>query len=43
VKPLAKTLLKSFGSFAEVLAAPAQRLAEIRGLGEAAITDLKIV
>jgi DNA repair protein RadC len=43
VKPLAKALLKTFGSFAEVLAAPAQRLREITGLGEAAITDLKIV
>ena len=43
VKPLAKALLKTFGSFAEVLAAPAQRLGEISGLGEAAITDLKIV
>src|SRR5690349_23126055 len=40
---LAKTLLKTFGSFAEVLAAPTQRLAEIKGLGESSITDLKIV
>ena len=43
LKPLAKKLLETFGSFAEVLAAPPQRLAEIKGLGEAAITDLKIV
>ena len=43
LKPLAKTFLKTFGSFAEVLAAPAQRLAEIKGLGESSITDLKIV
>src|SRR6516162_6649965 len=43
LKPLAKPLLKTFGSFAEVLAAPAQRLAEIKGLGESSITDLKIV
>ena len=43
LKPLCKTLIEKFGSFAEVLAAPPQRLAEIKGLGEAAITDLKIV
>src|SRR5271155_4067727 len=43
VKPLAKTLIGKFGSFAEVIAAPPQRLAEVPGLGEAAITELKIV
>src|SRR5437660_9317120 len=43
LKPLAKALIARFGSFAEVLAAPPQRLKEIKGLGEAAITDLKIV
>jgi DNA repair protein RadC len=43
VKPLAKQLLETFGSFAEVIAAPTERLKEIDGLGEAAITDLKIV
>ncbi len=43
VKPLAKDLIARFGSFAEVLAAPAARLAETKGLGEAAITELKIV
>jgi DNA repair protein RadC len=43
VKPLAKELIAKFGSFAEVLAAPPQRLAEIKGIGEAAVTDLKIV
>jgi DNA repair protein RadC len=43
VKPLAKHLLEKFGSFGEVIAAPAARLAEINGLGEAAITELKIV
>jgi hypothetical protein len=36
VKPLAKTLIATFGSFAEVIAAPAARLAEVKGLGEAA-------
>jgi DNA repair protein RadC len=43
VKPLAKALLARFGSFAEVIAAPAPRLGEIDGLGEAAIAELKIV
>jgi DNA repair protein RadC len=43
IKSLAKELIARFGSFAEVLAAPPQRLAELKGIGEAAITDLKIV
>ena len=43
VKPLAKELIERFGSFAEVIAAPIERLKEVGGLGEAAITDLKIV
>ena len=43
VKPLAKTLLQTFGSFPEVIAAPRQRLAEIEGLGDAAIAELKVV
>jgi len=43
VKPLAKSLIATFGSFAEVIAAPRQRLAEDGGLGEAAITELKVV
>jgi DNA repair protein RadC len=43
VKPLAKTLLAKFGSFAEVIAAPQARLAEVKGLGGAGITELKIV
>ncbi|WP_296520055.1 DNA repair protein RadC [Rhodoplanes sp.] len=43
VKPLAKALIARFGSFAEAVAAPPQRLAEVPGLGEAAITEIKIV
>ena len=43
VKPLAKELIAVFGSFAEVIAAPRERLAEIKGLSEAAIVELKIV
>jgi len=43
VKPLAKTLIATFGSFAEVISAPVSRLAEIKGLGDATITELKLV
>jgi DNA repair protein RadC len=43
VKPLAKELIARFGSFPEAIAAPAERLKEVKGLGEAAITELKIV
>jgi len=43
IKPLAKDLIDKFGSFAEVISAPIERLREIEGLGEAAITELKIV
>jgi DNA repair protein RadC len=43
VKPLAKLLLKTFGSFAEVLTATPQRLGEISGVGDALIVDLKII
>jgi DNA repair protein RadC len=43
VKPLAKTLLERFGSFAEVISAPPARLKETEGVGEAAITEFKIV
>jgi len=41
VKPLAKSLIARFGSFGEVIAAPWPRLAEVDGLGDAAITELK--
>lgn len=43
VKPLAKQLIARFGSFAEVISAPVARLAEVKGLGDSAITELKIV
>src|ERR1700712_858108 len=42
-KDLAKLLLKRFGSFSAVLAAPRERLAEFKGLGELSITNLKVV
>jgi DNA repair protein RadC len=43
MKPVAKALLEKFGSFAEVISAPEKRLAEVEGIGEASITELKIV
>jgi DNA repair protein RadC len=43
VKPVAKDLLRRFGSFAEVLAAPPALLSEVDGVGESVVTDLKIV
>src|SRR3981081_4439204 len=43
VKPLAKTLLKKFGSFAEVIHAPDARLREVGGVGDATVTMLKLI
>jgi DNA repair protein RadC len=43
VKPLAKDLIEKFGSFAEAIAAPPQRLAEVKGMSEGIISDFKIV
>lgn len=41
-KPVAKDLLDEFGSLAQVLSAPINRLTEIKGIGEAAALDLKL-
>ncbi len=43
VKPLAKQLIATFGSFAEAISAPVARLSGVKGLGDAAITELKLV
>ena len=43
VKPLARALIEAFGDFNRVLSAAPERLTEIKGVGEAVITDLKIV
>lgn len=43
VKPLARLLLDTFGDFNRVLTAPVERLTEVKGVGEAVITDLKIL
>lgn len=42
-KDLAKALLNKFGTFAEVINAPAPRLLEVKGVGQAAIVELKLV
>ena len=42
-KPLAKRLIARFGSFAEVVNAPESRLKEVKDVGEAVITELKLV
>lgn len=42
-KDLAKRLLARFGSFAEVVNAPEARLKEVSGVGEAVVTELKLV
>jgi DNA repair protein RadC len=42
-KPLAKALIARFGTFAEALNAPDALLSEVPGIGEAAITEIKLV
>ena len=42
-KPVAKRLIERFGSFAEVVNAPPERLKEVKGVGDAAIVQLKLV
>jgi DNA repair protein RadC len=42
-KPLAKALIARFGTFAEAMNAPEELLREVPGIGEAAITELRLV
>jgi DNA repair protein RadC len=42
-KPLAKALLRKFGSFAEVVHAPEARLREVDGIKDASINQLKLL
>jgi DNA repair protein RadC len=42
-KPLAKALIARFGTFAETVNAPEELLREVPGIGEAAVTELKLV
>lgn len=41
-KPIAKALIKRFGSFGEVLAAPKARLVEVKGVGDRAAHHLAV-
>jgi len=43
VKPLAKDLIAKFGGFAEALAAPIERLVEVKGVSQSVAQELKIV
>jgi DNA repair protein RadC len=43
VKPLARALLDKFQDFNRVVTAPSERLEEVKGIGAAVITDLKIL
>ncbi|MGL5114086.1 MAG: RadC family protein [Beijerinckiaceae bacterium] len=43
VKPIAKRLIARFGSFAETIAAPVERLVEVQGIGDSTAVDLKIL
>jgi DNA repair protein RadC len=43
VKPLAKTLLRRFGTLADVVNAPPRLLAEVEGMGRSAIVDFQIL
>ena len=43
VKPLARELLDKFGDFNNVISAPAPQLAEVSGIGDAVICELKII
>ena len=43
VKPLAKALIDRFGGFAEAIAADAERLREIDGVGDSVVSALKVV
>ncbi len=43
VKPLAKEMIATFGGFAQTLAAPIDRLTEIKGISENVAQELKII
>lgn len=43
VKPLAKDLLKRFGTLAEVIGASPQRLRETEGVSDGVVADLKLI
>lgn len=42
-KPVAKALLKRFGSLSEILGAPRERLKEVGGVGDRVVDELKLI
>ncbi len=42
-KPIAKALITRFGTFAEVISAEPERLMEVKGVGPAVATELKLI
>ncbi len=42
-KPIAKALIARFGTFGDVLAAPAARLKEVKGIGDKVVFELKLI
>ncbi|MCB1340878.1 MAG: DNA repair protein RadC [Pseudooceanicola sp.] len=42
-KPLARALLDRFGDFNRVVSAPPEQLVEVSGVGDAVVTDLKVI
>jgi DNA repair protein RadC len=42
-KPIAKALMARFGTFAEVISAQPERLMEVKGVGPAVATELKLI
>lgn len=43
VKPIAKDLIATFGSFAETISAPLERLTEVKGVSAKTALDLKLI
>jgi DNA repair protein RadC len=43
VKPLAKELMREFGNFADVIAAPPERLRKVAGVGDSVVATLKTI
>lgn len=42
-KPIAKALIATFGTFGDVLAAPAARLKEVKGVGDKVVFEMKLI
>lgn len=42
-KPIAKDLIARFGTFADCISAPPERLKEVKGVGDAVVVELKLI